>query len=108
MTARAPLLCRGLAVIAAACAVGAFALAVFYPPMMDLQRLIARIDHATLLHVQDWVRENWGDWVWQNFFVTLLVRPAWLAPLSAGIVFAGLAVSAGTPRRLPGSQQRRN
>ncbi len=108
MTARAPILTRSLLVAASICVVGAFSLAVLYPPMMRLDRFIATMDHGLLLRLQDWVREAWGDWVWQNLFVAVLVRPAWLPPLCLAIVFAGLAVSASTTRGVPGSQHWKN
>jgi len=61
LSARPPILPRVLAVLAALCLVGAFALALFYPPTMPLQRLVAQFDQQLLLTAQEWVREHWGD-----------------------------------------------
>jgi hypothetical protein len=108
LTPRTLLLTRGLLVLASLCVVGAFALAVLYPPMMRLDRFIAMMDHGLLLRMQDWVRDAWGDWVWQRVFVAVLVRPAWLVPLCLAVVFAGLAVTASTTRRVPGSPHFKN
>ncbi len=102
MTARTPILTRSLLVAAALCVVAAFALAVLFSPSMRLDRFIATMDAGALLRMQDWVREAWGDWAWQNVFVAVLVRPAWLLPLSLAIIFTGLAVSFHTARGLPG------
>ena len=108
MTARAPILTRSLLIAASVCVVTAFSLAVLYPPTMRLDRFIAMMDVGFLLRLQDWVRDAMGDWIWQNLFVALLIRPAWLVPLALAIVFAGLAVSANTKRRQPGSPRLKN
>ncbi len=108
MTLRAPLLTRGLLVAAALCVVAAFALAVLYPTMMRLDRFIETLDHGVLLRLQDGVRDALGDWAWQNVFVAVLVRPAWLLPLSLAIIFAGLAVSISTAKGLPGAPRWKN
>ena len=107
MTARPPILSRSLLVAAALCVVAAFALAVLYSPTMRLDRFIATMDVGALLRMQDWVREALGDWAWQNLFVAVLVRPAWLLPLSLAIVLTGLAVSLHGARGLPGSTAKR-
>ena len=104
MTQRPPILSRSLLVAAALCVVAAFALAVLYSPTMRLDRFIAMMDVGALLRMQDWVRDALGDWAWQNLFVALLVRPAWLLPLSLAIVLTGLAVSLHRARGVPGSK----
>ena len=103
MTRRTPILTRGLLVAAALCVVAAFALAVLYSPTMRLERFIAMIDGGALLRMQGWVRDALGDWAWQNVVVAVLVRPAWLLPLSLAFIFTGLAVSFRTARGVPGS-----
>jgi hypothetical protein len=108
LSVRPPLAARGLAILAAACLVGAFALALFFPPETTLQRLVIEIDQAALLSVQDWVGEHWGAWVWANLFEAPLARPAWLLALSAGVILGGLAVTVGMARRVPGSPRWRN
>lgn len=106
MTEKAPILPRTLAVLAALCLVGAFALAVFYPPHLTLGRLIGQLDHGLLVALQDGVRERIGEWAWQAVLMPTLQRPAWLLPLAAGIVLGGLALTTNSRRRVPGAPRR--
>lgn len=108
MTERTPLLPRVLAVLAAICLVVAFSLALFYPPTMPLQRVVAQFDQQLLASVQGWVRAHWGDGVWSGVFVPLLTRPGWLMPLAGALVLAGLALTTLTARRVPGSPRWKN
>jgi hypothetical protein len=108
LSARAPILPRVLAVLAALCLVGAFTLALFYPPTMPLQRLVAQFDQQILVTAQEWVREHWGDGIWSTIFVPLLARPGWLVPLACALVLAGLALTSLTARRVPGSPRWKN
>ena len=108
MSKRAPILVRGLSVLAAMCLVGAFAIATFYPPLTSLRRLIAQTDQALLEQLQDYVNDAWGAWAWQNLFVAVLGRPAWLVPLALSAILAGLAASVSSLRRSPGRTERRN
>ncbi len=106
MTKKARILPRALAVLAALCLVGAFALAVFYPPQLTLGRLIGQVDHGLLLAVQDGVREGLGEWASWAVLMPVLQRPAWLLPLAAGIVLGGLALTTNSRRRVPGTPRR--
>lgn len=108
MSARAPILPRILAILAACCLVGAFALALLYPPTMSLQRLLMQLDQRALIGVQDWVREHWGESMWVAIFVPILARPGWLMPLACSLIFGGLAATSLGGRRMPGSPRWRN
>ena len=108
MSARPPILPRVLAVLAALCLVGAFSLALIYPPTMPLHRLVAQFDQQRLSALQEWVREHWGEGVWSAVFVPVLVRPGWFMPLAFALVFAGLALTSLSARRVPGSPHWKN
>jgi hypothetical protein len=86
-----------LAVLAAMCLIGAFALVVMLPPMLSLSESIARMDHMMLVGLQDLVRNHVSEWAWRALLVPLLARPSWLLPLSAGIVLGGAAVTIAWP-----------
>jgi hypothetical protein len=88
-----PLSARVLAVLAALCLIGAFALAVLLPPTMSLAELLARYDHGMLVALQNWTSRNLSAWAWRNFAVPLLVRPDWLLLVMLGLVFGGAAVT---------------
>jgi hypothetical protein len=94
---------RVLAVLAAACFVASFTLALLLPPTLTLAGMITRIDHMFLVHAQNVVRDYIGDWLWVGVIIPTLARPDWLLPLLLGIVFAGAAVSTASrsvaPRR---------
>ena len=108
MTKRTILLLRVLAILAALCLLGALGVAVFYPPRLALGRLLGQIDHQALVTLQEWVRDNLGEWTWRALVVPLLVRPAWLLPLMLGIILAGLTLTIGLRRRVPGAPRWRN
>ncbi len=108
MTERTPIVPRVLAILAALCLVGAFAVALLYPVTMPLQRLLAQLDQQALVAMQDWVRDHWGDQVWTGLFVPILTRPGWLMPLAGALVLAGLALTTLTARRVPGSPHWKN
>ncbi|MCW3473870.1 hypothetical protein [Limobrevibacterium gyesilva] len=105
MSATGPIAARILAVMAAACLVGAFALAILLPPLLTLTRLISSIDHSMLLALQDAVRAHLGDWTWRVLFLPVLLRPCWLVPLALGVILGGVAMSIDSGRGLPGSQR---
>ena len=65
---------RILAILAAMCLVGAFALVTFEPPMLSLGELVAMMDHSLLVAVQDWTRMRVSEWVWAELAVPLLVE----------------------------------
>lgn len=88
---------RVLAVLAAICLVGAFALLVMLPPMTPLGECIARVDQVMLVGLQNAVRDHVSHWAWRAVLLPLLARPGWLLPLSLGIVLGGAAVSAAWP-----------
>ena len=99
---------RLLAILAAICVVGAFALAVLYPPLMTLGRFISQIDHQSLVAAQEWIRDTWGDWVWMRICAPLLARPAWLSPLTLSLIFGGLALTARSVGTAAGSAKWKN
>lgn len=108
MKPRDPLLPRIFAILAAICVVGAFAIALLYPPMLTLGRLISQIDHQSLVAAQEWIRDQCGDWTWMNLCVPLLARPAWLLPLTLSLVFGGLALTARSVATAAGSAKWKN
>ena len=73
---------RGLAVLAAACLVVAFALLLMLPLMLPLAQCIDRFDHGKLLALQSLVRDHVSEWAWQGLRRTRLARPGWLLPAS--------------------------
>lgn len=97
---------RVLAVLAAICLVGAFALLVMLPPMLSLGECIARLDQAMLVGLQNGVRNHLSEWAWRVVLLPLLARPGWLLPLSLGIVLAGAAVSTAWPPAASSRQHR--
>ena len=108
MTKRAPIVARGLGVVAAACFVGAVSLAMVYPPYMSLQRLLSRIDRGIPQQLQERVRDNFGDEVLRLVVTPVLIRPCWLMPLSASMILGGLAFSLRTRRGVSDSPRWRN
>jgi hypothetical protein len=99
---------RIFAVLAAVALVGAFALAVCYPPDMSLRRLLLQANGTLFGGMEDWVQAHWGEWAWRRMAQPILVRPTWLMPLAVGVVMAGLALTFGSVGRAPRSQRRRN
>ncbi len=108
MSKAAPILPRGLSILAAVCFVGAASLAILYPPFMSLNRLLFRISHEMPASVQEMVRGTFGEDVWRWMAVPLLTRPCWLLPLSAAIVFAGLAFTFRSRSGVSGQPRLRN
>lgn len=108
MSGRAPIIARGLAVLSAVCLVGAFALAIAFPPSLSLQRLIARFAPTLVPQLGDWVRDHLGDWAWTALALPLLGRPSWLAVLGLGLVLLGLAFTVRGNRGLADSARGRN
>jgi hypothetical protein len=88
-----PLSARIMAVLAALCMVGAFALAVLLPPNLSLAELVARFDHNVLVAVQNWTTQHLSPWIWRSLVVPLLVRPDWLPLVMLGMVFGGAALT---------------
>jgi hypothetical protein len=84
---------RVLAVISAILLVAAVAIATFGPESLSLGEALYLLDHDVLNKLPDWSTRMLGNWVWTSVVQPLLVRPAWLVPASAGIVFVGLSMS---------------
>lgn len=99
---------RILAVLAAICLVGAFALGTLLPPDLSLMELLAMLDHPTLVAIQNAVRAHMSDWTWTQIAVPLLARPCWLLPTELGLVFGGLAVTLVRRQGAPRSRRRRS
>ncbi|HEY0418495.1 MAG TPA: hypothetical protein VGC80_03145, partial [Acetobacteraceae bacterium] len=95
---------RVLAVLSAACLVGAVALATILPPTLSLGQLLARIDHSALVAMQNWTGQHLSEWVWAQLALPLLVRPDWLLPVALGLVLGGAALTLGSRH---GAAQRR-
>lgn len=108
MSRRALIIARGLLILAAVCFVGAASLAILYPPYMSLNWLMFRMNSEWPGSLQDIVRGSLGDDAWRLVAVPLLRRPAWLLPLSAAIVFAGLAITLRSRSGAQGQPRLRN
>ena len=57
---------------------------------------------------QEAVRDIFGDEAWRMAALPLLMRPAWLLPLSASVVLAGLAFSLRSRSDVSGQPRLRN
>jgi hypothetical protein len=108
LTDRPPLALRVFAILAAVALVGAFALAICFPPDMSLRRVLLRADGSLFGGLEEWVQSHWGEWAWRRVVLPMLVRPAWLTPLALGVVMAGLALTFGSGGRAARSQRRGN
>ncbi len=108
MTAPRHIAERLLAVLASACFVVSFAVAALLPPLTPLAALLAQANETLLPNMQYFVRTHVSEWVWRSLFLPVLQRPGWLLPLAVGLVFAGLALSAASRKRVPRSPPRRN
>jgi hypothetical protein len=84
---------RILAVLSAVLLVGAVALATLGPPGVPLGQVMFLIDHDLMESLHRLIAGGIAGWVWADLAVPLMLRPAWLVPASAGIVFAGAAFS---------------
>lgn len=108
MSNGAPIAVRVLAVLASICVVGAFALALLFPPTLQLARLISIIDHNILLALQDGIRDHFSEWAWRALVMPLLARPSWLVPLALGMILGGAALTVASRRRVPGTPRWKN
>jgi hypothetical protein len=99
---------RVMAVLAAACLVAAFALATLLPPQLTLAQLIALFDARLLYDSHEFVVAHGPGWLWIHVLMPLLLRPAWLVPTSAGLLFAGGAMTLGSRKGVPRSHRRRS
>lgn len=84
---------RILTVLSAICLVGAFTLGTVMPPLTSLAELIANTDHSVLVWTKDFADQNLPRWLWLDIVVPALLRPCWLLPLAAGVVFLGLSLT---------------
>ncbi len=84
---------RGLALLAAALLVGAFALATAWPVDMPLSAFLALLDDAGAASLQAALRRDLPAWAWSSLAVPLLTRPAWLGLATLGLIAAGAAVT---------------
>ena len=99
---------RTLAVLSAACMVGAFALAFLLPPMLPLAQLVGMYDSKLLFAVHDALTAHLPAWVWLDLVLPILMRPCWLPPASLGIVLAGAAMTVASRPGVPRSHRRRS
>ena len=108
MSKAASIIPRGLGVLAALCFVAAASLAIIYPPLTTLRRLLFQLNPDLPQQVQEVVRDIFGDEAWRLAALPLLMRPAWLLPLSASVVLAGLAFSLRSRSGVSGQPRLRN
>lgn len=96
---------RVLVAIAAACFVGAFAIAALAPFDLTLAGGLLRLDQTAASWLQPVMSEA-GQAAfhpsWHIIVVPFLVRPAWILPAMIGLISAGLAVTVG---RVVGKQR---
>ncbi len=84
---------RVLAVVSAILLVASVALATFGPQALLLGEAIYLLDHTIADNLLIWAHRHLGDRAVATFIQPLLLRPAWLLPASAGIVFGGFSLS---------------
>lgn len=99
---------RILAVLAAAAFVAAFAVAMLFPAMSSLAQLLAHDDPRMLVVLHDTVAAYGPAWVWNNLAMPLLLRPAWLLPVSLGLLCAGGAMTLASRAGVARSHRRRS
>ncbi len=99
---------RILAVLAAAAFVVAFAIATLLPSMSSLAQLVARDDPRVLVALHDAVAAHGSAWMWNNLVLPLLLRPAWLLPVTIGVLCAGGATTLASRAGIPRSHRRRS
>ncbi len=99
---------RTLAVLAAASFVAAFALATLFSPLTTLAEVVARDDGHVLYALHDMIVAHSSAWLWDNLAMPMLARPAWLLPVTLGVLFAGGATTVATRPGVPRSHRRRS
>ncbi len=99
---------RTLAVLAAASFVGAFALATLFSPLTTLAEVVTRDDGRALYALHDMIVAHGSAWLWDNLAMPMLLRPAWLLPVTLGVLFAGGATTIATRPGVPRSHRRRS
>lgn len=84
---------RILAVLSAILLVASVAIATVGPPGVPLGQMLYLMDHGLMDRLHGFVAGHMTEWVWSELAVPLLLRPAWLVPVSIGLICAGMAVS---------------
>jgi hypothetical protein len=84
---------RALAVVSAVLLVASVALATFGPQTLSLGEALYLVDHTVADDLLTWAHRTLGDHVATVLLQSLLLRPAWLVPASAGIICTGFALS---------------
>lgn len=102
------ILSRVLAVLSAACLVGAFTLATVLTPFESLAELIADWDHPTLVWLKHAAVTHLPGWVWEEVIVPILLRPAWLVPTALGLLLLGFSLTLGSRKSVARSHRRRS
>lgn len=88
---------RVFVALAAACFVGAFAIAALAPFGLTLAGGLVRLDQTAVSWLRP-VMSNTGPAFhpsWRIVIVPFLVRPAWILPAMIGLISAGVAVTLG-------------
>jgi hypothetical protein len=100
---------RILAVLSAAFLVGAVALATLGPPSVPLGQVLLMIDHDMTEAVHGFVGVHLAEWLWTDLAMPVLIRPAWLVPVTLGLICAGAAASLSgrKPARRPTRRSQR-
>jgi uncharacterized protein (DUF2062 family) len=102
------ILARVLAVLAAASLVAAFALATLLPPPLTLAQMVAMLDARLLYDAHEFVANHLSAWLWTHLLLPVLLRPCWLIPAAAGLLFAGAAMTLNSRKGLPRSHRWRS
>lgn len=89
---------RVFIVLATVFLVAAVAMVSAAPASAPLSETIARIDPSYLPDLQRFELSHFSNWAWALITVPLLVRPAWLPFLCAGLLCLGVCVSLGWRR----------
>ncbi len=99
---------RALVVLAAAAFVAAFAVATLFSPLTTLAELLVRDDAQSLYSLHDAIVAHASQWAWDNLALPLLQRPAWLPPVTVGVLCAGGATTLASRPGVPRSHRRRS
>ncbi len=98
---------RVMAVLAAAFLVGAVAVAMLGPPNVPLGAALYMLNRDFLDGLQSGIQTHVAQWMWDDVAMPLLVRPAWLLPASAGLIFAAASLTIGSRQRPQRTPRRR-
>ncbi len=93
--------------LAAAFLVLAFSVAVLGPGM-SLGEVLLATDETLLANLQDAARAWLPDGAWLHVAIPLLIRPAWLVPVSCGLVCGGVALNVGSRGKPSPTRRRRS